>query len=88
MGAPREVIAKTATFTITNVAAGGINTREKRQAVTGVGRPYLRGRQAVGATDEESRINTGNAYGGNALSPAAAGGTCLLYTSPSPRDRS
>lgn len=45
-----------------------IDTAEKRQNLTGVGRPYLRSQFPVATPDEEWRIATGNAYGGNALS--------------------
>lgn len=50
-----------------------IDTREKRMSATGVARPWMRARHAVGAFDQQSRINSANAYGGNALSPAAGG---------------
>ncbi len=53
-----------------------IDTLEKRAAIVGVGRPWMRGK-LPGTVDEEWRIASGNAYGGNALSPAA-GGTTLL----------
>ena len=46
-----------------------IDTKEKRMAASGVGRPYLRGKLPVASPDEEWRIASGNAYGGNALSP-------------------
>ena len=49
-----------------------IDTREKRAAITGVGRPYMRDK-LPGTVDEEWRIASGNAYGGNALSPPVGG---------------
>ena len=45
-----------------------IDTREKRMNAARVGRPYMRAKHAVGATDEQSRIASGHGYGGNALS--------------------
>lgn len=51
-----------------------LDTREKRMNAARVGRPYMRAKHAVGATDQQSRIGSSNAYGGNALSPAAGGG--------------
>lgn len=50
-----------------------IDTKEKRAAVLGVGRPYMRDKFPVATPDEEWRISSGNAYGGNALSPPAGG---------------
>lgn len=49
-----------------------IDDREKRAAIPGVGRPYMRGKLPVAAKDQEWRIASGNAYGGNALSPGVA----------------
>ena len=48
-----------------------IDSKEKRQGITGVGRPYIRDKFPVAAKDEEWRIFSGNAYGGNALSVSA-----------------
>jgi hypothetical protein len=45
-----------------------IDSKEKRQAVLGVGRPWIRNKFPVATPDEEWRISSGNAYGGNALS--------------------
>lgn len=45
----------------------GLDTQEKRMASTGVGRPWMRAK-LPGANDQEWRIASGNAYGGNALS--------------------
>ena len=53
-----------------------IDTREKRQSVTGVGRPWLRSHDTT-TIDEQWRISAGNAYGGNALSPAAGGSAIM-----------
>jgi len=49
-----------------------IDTKEKRANVIGVGRPWLRDKFPQAAKDEQWRIASGNAYGGNALSAAAA----------------
>lgn len=46
-----------------------IDSREKRMNAARVGRPWMRARHAVGATDQQSRIESGHGYGGNALSP-------------------
>jgi len=45
-----------------------LDSQEKRYAVTGVARPYMRVLLPVATPDEEWRISVGNAYGGNALS--------------------
>lgn len=50
-----------------------IDDKEKRAAVLGVGRPWMRDKFPVATPDEEWRISSGNAYGGNALSPPAGG---------------
>ena len=50
-----------------------LDSREKRMNAARVGRPWLRARHAVGATDQQSRIASGHGYGGNALSPAVGG---------------
>ena len=44
-----------------------LDTKEKRAAVIGVGRPWLRDKFPVATPDEEWRMSSGNAYGGNAL---------------------
>lgn len=49
-----------------------IDDKEKRAAVLGVGRPWMRDKFPVATPDEEWRISSGNAYGGNALSPGGA----------------
>ena len=49
-----------------------IDSLEKRAAIPGVGRPWMRGK-LPGTVDQEWRIASGNAYGGNALSPAVGG---------------
>ena len=51
---------------------------EKRQAVIGVGRPWMRNKFPVATPDEEWHISSGNAYGGNALS---AGTSTLIAQS-------
>lgn len=47
-----------------------------------VARPWTRAKLAVGATDEQSRIASGNGYGGNALTPTIGGfvdNTTLIF---------
>lgn len=46
-----------------------IDSKEKRAAVLGVGRPWMRDKFSVATPDQEWRMSSGNAYGGNALSP-------------------
>ena len=46
-----------------------IDTKEKRQAVIGVGRPWMRNKFPVATPDQEWRMSSGLTYGGNALSP-------------------
>ena len=48
-----------------------IDTKEKRAAVLGVARPWMRDKFPVATPDEEWRMSSGNAYGGNALSAGA-----------------
>ena len=48
-----------------------IDSKEKRAAVLGVARPWMRDKFPVATPDEEWRISSGNAYGGNALSVGA-----------------
>lgn len=48
-----------------------IDTAEKRQNISGCGRPYMRSHFPVATPDEEWRIFSGNAYGGNTLSVSA-----------------
>ena len=54
-----------------------IDSKEKRVAVLGVARPWMRDVFPVATPDEEWRISVGNAYGGNALSPPAGGGRIM-----------
>lgn len=42
----------------------------------------MRDKFPVATPDEEWRISSGNAYGGNALSPPVAGGGRLLLINP------
>jgi len=49
-----------------------IDSKEKRAAVLGVGRPWMRDKFPIATPDEEWRISSGNAYGGNTLSPLGA----------------
>lgn len=50
-----------------------IDSKEKRAAVLGVARPWMRDLFPVATPDEEWRANVCNSYGGNALSPAVGG---------------
>jgi len=50
-----------------------IDSKEKRAGVLGVGRPWMRDKFPVATPDEQWRIASGNAYGGNALSPPVGG---------------
>lgn len=50
-----------------------IDSKEKRAGVLGVARPWMRDKFPVATPDEQWRIASGNAYGGNALSPVAGG---------------
>jgi len=56
-----------------------IDSKEKRQNAAGVGRPYMRHPEPVGATDEQSRIARGLGYGGNALGATASAGQTLRH---------
>lgn len=44
-----------------------LDTKEKRAAVLGVGRPWMRDKFPVATPDQEWRVSSGNAYGGNAI---------------------
>jgi hypothetical protein len=46
-----------------------IDTKEKRAAVIGVGRPWMRDKFPVATPDQEWRMSSGLTYGGNALTP-------------------
>lgn len=54
-----------------------LDTKEKRAAAIGVARPWMRGKLPSATPDQEWRISSGNAYGGNALSPS--GSTATIY---------
>jgi len=45
-----------------------IDSKEKRQAIFGTGRPWMRNTFPVATPDQQWRMSVGNAYGGNALS--------------------
>ena len=49
-----------------------IDDKEKRAAVIGVGRPFMRDKFPVAAPDQEWRMSSGLTYGGNALTPGVA----------------
>ena len=59
-----------------------LDSKEKRAGVFGVARPWMRDLLPIATPDEEWRMNVGNAYGGNALSPPVAGGNRLLLVHP------
>lgn len=59
-----------------------IDTQEKRMSAVGVGRPWARATFPTGTIDEEERIGIGNAYGGNALTPAAVTTIFEVFSSP------
>ena len=46
-----------------------LDSLEKRRNVPGVGRPWMRVKHPVATPDEQWRMASGNAYGGNALTP-------------------
>ena len=50
-----------------------LDDKEKRAAVLGVGRPWMRSHFPVATPDQEWRMSVGNTYGGNALSPVVGG---------------
>ncbi len=50
-----------------------IDSKEKRASALGVGRPWVRDKFPIATPDEEWRASSANSYGGNALSPVAAG---------------
>jgi hypothetical protein len=54
-----------------------IDSKEKRQGVIGVGRPYLRNKFPVATPDEQWRATSGLTYGGNALSPPGGPGAIM-----------
>ena len=51
-----------------------LDSRTKRASVLGVGRPWMRTKEPDATKGEDWRIASGNAYGGNALTPAGAAG--------------
>jgi len=53
-----------------------LDTQEKRMSASGAGRPFMRGHFPIATPDEEWRITSGIAYGGNALTPGT--GTAVL----------
>ena len=54
-----------------------LDTAEKRQNAAGAGRIFMRTHFPIATPDEEWRIASGIAYGGNALSPAGPGGAIM-----------
>lgn len=50
-----------------------LDSLEKRRNVPGVGRPWMRVKHPVATPDEQWRMASGNAYGGNALTPPVGG---------------
>ncbi len=51
-----------------------IDSKEKRAAILGVGRPYMRDKFPVATPDAEWRASSGNSYGGNELAPSVPSG--------------
>ena len=49
-----------------------IDSKEKRQNIIGVARPWMRNVFPVATPDEQWRAAVGNTYGGNALTPGGA----------------
>ena len=47
-----------------------LNTKEKRQSIPSIGRPWLRNTFPIATPDEQWRMSIGNVYGGNVLSAA------------------
>jgi len=54
-----------------------IDSKEKRAGALGVGRPWMRDKFPVATPDEQWRIASGHAYGGNVLSPPVPGGAIM-----------
>ena len=50
-----------------------IDTQQKRMAVVGVGRPWMRS-TFPGTINEAWRLSVGNVYSGNALTPVGGSG--------------
>ena len=50
-----------------------IDSKEKRQNVFGVARPFMRAVFPIATPDEQWRAAVGNVYGGNALTPVVGG---------------
>ncbi len=49
-----------------------LDDKEKRAGVLGVGRPWMRDKFPVATPDQEWRVSSGNAYGGNAIAAPVA----------------
>ena len=56
-----------------------IDSKEKRAAVLGVARPWMRDLFPVATPDEEWRAAVSNSYGGNALSPGTGINIPIAY---------
>ncbi len=63
-----------------------IDTQEKRRNVVGIGRPWLR-TKLPGEKDQQWRIASGNAYGGNAIGLSSARQFTLAAISSSEKAR-
>jgi len=46
-----------------------LDTKEKRQAIASIARPFMRNTFPVAIPDQQWRMSVGNVYGGNGLSP-------------------
>ena len=60
-----------------------IYSKEKRQAIFGIARPWMRNTFPVATPDEQWRMSVGNAYGGNALTPPVGGRIMASLIGPS-----
>ena len=56
-----------------------LDTREKRQAVKGVGRPWLRGPLPIATPDVEWRATVGNTYGANGFEAPVGGSSVPVF---------
>lgn len=56
-----------------------IDSKEKRQAIASIGRPWLRNTFPVATPDEQWRMSVGNVYGGNALVAVSDGRARMIF---------
>ena len=55
-----------------------LDTKTKRWSAVGVGRPWMRSTFPTDIPTEGWRLSVGNAYAGNALTPAVAGPLLMI----------